>query len=106
MQHHIGSGDTLSYGASDKAKLEMEEGDSKSTLTFRDCQMKAELEGKVYDQDGLIVNLSGRGQATQSRDLWEAAGTLSVAANNLGGAKLNMEVSGLDKPMLRLVHDR
>ena len=49
MQHHIGSGDTLSYGASDKAKLEMEEGDSKSTLTFRDCQMKAELEGKVYD---------------------------------------------------------
>ena len=78
----------------------MEEGDSKSTLTFRDCQMKAELESKVYDQDGVTVNLGGRGQATQSRDLWEAAGTLSVAANNLGGAKLNMEVSDLDNPTM------
>ena len=63
-----------------------------TTLTLANEKVAADLKRKLYDEDGVTVEFGVGGEAKEGGK-YKVKGSLDVKASDLGGAKLNMNVS-------------
>ena len=63
-----------------------------TTLTLANEKVAADLKTKLLDQDGVRVDFGFGGEAKE-QGKYKVKGSLDVSASDLGGAKLNMNVS-------------
>ena len=75
-----------------KAILKIKHGDCNTTSEFRGDRFSCQGVGKLLDGD-MKSSLDGKLEYNFLKDVWKATGVLNFASGDLGGAKVNANVS-------------
>ena len=62
-------------------------------MVFANDKFSLEGKGKLVDDDGWKVDLTGAGEIKQAKKEWKLTGALDIASPDMGGAKANVNVS-------------
>lgn len=73
--------------------LKHNHGDCTTKMTFANDKMAFEGKGKLVDDDGWKVDLTGAGETKQAKKEWKLTGALDIKSPDMGGAKAVINVS-------------
>ena len=73
--------------------LKHNHGDCTTKMTFANDKMAFEGKGKLVDDDGWKVDITGAGETKQAKKEWKLTGNLDVKSPDMGGAKGALNVS-------------
>ena len=77
------------------SKLKINHGDCTTTYGFANDKMSFDAKAMPFNEDGLRVDINTNAEIKQAKSEWKLSGSVDVKHNDLGGAKLAMNVSQL-----------
>ena len=87
--------------------LKQNHGDCTTKITWANDKMAGEGKGKLVDEDGWKVDLTGAAEIKQAKSEWKVTGKLDIQTPDMGGAKSAINVSiSLRRPWLFLQNRR
>ena len=75
------------------SKLKINHGDCTTTYTFANDKMAFDGRGIAVNDNDWKVDLYAGGEVKQVKEEWKITGGIDAAGKDLGGAKLNVNVS-------------
>ena len=73
--------------------LKHNHGDCTTKITWANDKMAGEGKGKLVDDDGWKVDITGALETKQAKSEWKVTGKLDVQTPDMGGAKAAVNVS-------------